>query len=148
MVPILALSVVPALFILIGVIVWLGTRAQQARLHAQAEFQKNLLDKFGSGQEFAAFLESEGSQKFLEQLWSPQAGARQRLLKKISIGVIFSTLGLGLSALAFFAHDQRGLIVTGVIFLALGVGFLISAFISNRLLKQWGESAESGALHT
>lgn len=147
--PFAAGIVVPvALFAMVGVIVWLALRNKQVRLRTQAEFQKSLLDKFSSGQEFAGFLESEGGKKFLDQLWSPRASARRRLLAIIVLGVIFSTVGLGLLALGFFAHGQRGIMFPAVVFLALGVGFLISAVITNRLLKQWGEGAESRAVHT
>lgn len=145
--PFAVAMVVPiATLVFVGLIVWLALQGKQARLRTQAEFQKSLLDKFSSGQEFAGFLESSGGQKFLEQLWSPLASDRRQLLKNISIGVVFSALGLGLFALAFFVHGQRGIIIPAVVFLALGVGFLISAVITNRLLKQWGESAQSDSL--
>lgn len=133
--------------VFVGVIVWLVLRSRQASLRMQAEFQKNLLDKFSSGQEFSAFLESKGGQKFLEESWMPRGRARQRVLPIIVLGVVFSTVGLGVLGLALFAQYHRGAISSAVVFLSLGVGFLISGFISNRLLKQRGESGESGSLH-
>jgi uncharacterized membrane protein len=134
-----------SLFAMVAVIVWLAVRHKQARLRAQAEVQKHLLDKFGSGQEFAAFLETKGGQKFLDELSSPRPSVRERMVKSLSAGVILSALGVGCLALALFVRGQHGLIFPAVIVLALGAGFLIVAFISHRLSKQWGKSDESGA---
>lgn len=136
-----------ALFTMVAVVVWLAVRGKQARIRAQAELQKHLLDKFASGQEFAAFLESKGGQKFLNELWSPRANARERMARSLSAGVILSALGVGCLVLAFFAGHQHGLIVPAVILLALGVGFLIVAYIANRLSKQWAENPQSGPVN-
>jgi len=44
---------------------------RQAELRARAEFQKQILDKFSSGKEFADFLGTEGSQRFSGELLEP-----------------------------------------------------------------------------
>jgi hypothetical protein len=130
------------LFALILGIVWLAHRNRQANIQAQAEFHKQLLDKFGSGQEFAAFLESKGSQRFLDELWSRGAGARERTLRSMCIGVVATTLGLGMLGLMAM---RKGFVVPAVILLAVGIGYLIVTFVSYRLSKQWGQIPDSGA---
>ena len=118
-----------ALFGMILAIVWLGTRQKQARLRIKAEFNKQLLDKFGSGREFAEFLESPGSQRFLEELWTKSADPKEGSLRN---GIVLTMLGLALAGLSLM---KRGLLIPGVIALARGVGYLISTAISYRLEK-------------
>src|ERR1700686_2282088 len=77
----LALLVPYAVFAMVLGIVWLGTRQKKARLQMQAEFHKQLLDKFGSGREFADFLESPGSQRFIEGQWAKNAASKEGPLR-------------------------------------------------------------------
>src|SRR5580704_16058517 len=111
----LAVLVPFAFFALIAMLVWFGTRKRQAEIQARADFHKQLLDKFGSGKEFAEFLESKGSQRFLEELWA-QGGPKNRVLSGVQNGIVLAMLGLGFLGLSFV---RRGLVVPGVIVLAL-----------------------------
>jgi hypothetical protein len=129
-------------FALIFAILWLASRKRHAQIQAQAEFHKQLLDKFGSGREFSEFLVSEGSQRFLDELWSQGAGTKQRLLISMRNGIVSAALGLGLLGLTF---THRELLIPAVLLLALGVGFLVATAISYRLTKQWGEGRGPGA---
>jgi hypothetical protein len=137
---ILALLVPFALFALIFGIIWLAYRNRQAKIRAQAEFNKQLLDKFGSGREFSEFLESKGSQRFLDAMWSQGPGRHGQVLATLRTGIVMTALGLGFLVLSWWT---RGMRFPGVIVLALGAGFLISAAISHRLSKRWEEKAAS-----
>jgi hypothetical protein len=138
----LALLVPFALFAAVVLIIWLVLRQRQARSQVRAEFHKQLLDKFSSGREFADFLESKGSQRFLEELWSQKMGPKEQVLRSMRNGIVLAMLGLGMLALSW---REKGLLVPAVLILALGVGFLISTAISHRLSKQWEQ--ESGSEH-
>lgn len=127
-----------ALFAMVIAIVWLGMRQKQARLRIKAEFNKQLLDKFGSGREFSEFLESPGSQRFLEELWAKSADPKEGSLRN---GIVLTMLGLALGGLSWM---RRGLLIPGVIVLALGVGYLISTAISYRLAKNRDLMKEAG----
>lgn len=118
-----------ALFAMILAIIWLKMRQTQARLRIKAEFNKQLLDKFGSGQEFAAFLESPGSHRFVEGLWAKEAQSKELPWRN---GIVLTMLGLALSGLSWM---KRGLLIPGVLVLALGIGYLISYAISYRVSK-------------
>jgi uncharacterized membrane protein YedE/YeeE len=131
-----------AFFALIFAIVWLASRKRHAQIQAQAEFHKQLLDKFGSGREFSEFLESRGSQRFLDELWSQGAGTKQRVLNCLRNGIILAVLGLGLLGLTLM---HRELLVPAVVILAVGIGFLIATAVSLRLSKQWGQGQGPGA---
>ena len=76
---VLALLIPFAFFVAVVLIIWLLLRQRQARIQVRAEFHKQLLDKFSSGREFADFLESKGSQRFLKELWSQKMGPQLQI---------------------------------------------------------------------
>jgi hypothetical protein len=116
-------------FAMVVLIVWLGVRRKQAQILAHAELTKRVLDKFGSAQELAAFLESKGGQQFLgDARW--QAKGQLRFLPG---GVITTMLGLAFLGLTFM---HRNFIVPGVLLLAVGIGLLISAAIAHKLTSK------------
>jgi hypothetical protein len=128
-----------SVFAMIVAIVWLGMRQKQTRLRIRAEFHKQLLDKFNSGREFAEFLESKGSQRFLEELRSQGTDSKERPLR---FGIVLTMLGLALLGLSWMKKD---LLIPGVLILALGSGYLISSFVSYRLSKKWTLTKEVGS---
>lgn len=123
-----------AFFAMIALIVFVIARRRQAEIQARAEFQKQILDKFGSGKEFADFLGTEGSQRFLAALSSPATGARYRILRTMRGGIVVTVLGIGFLLLTGLRH---GFVVPGVLLLALGAGLLISAAASYHFSKKW-----------
>ena len=131
---VLALLTPFGFFALIALVIWLIYRNSQAKTRARMEFHTQLLGKFTSGGEFAAFLGSKGGQRLLEGLWSQQVNAKERILKTMRSGVVLTVLGLGLLGLSWGTGD---FVFPGVFLLALGVGFLISTGISYRLSKKW-----------
>jgi hypothetical protein len=123
-----------AFFAMIALIVFVIARRRQAELRARVEFQKQVLDKFSSGKEFADFLGTEGSQRFLESLSSHSFGTRERNLRGMRGGITLAVLGIGFLLLTPLRH---GFVVPGVIFLALGAGLLISAAAAYHFSKKW-----------
>lgn len=130
-------------------VIWLRTRLRQRRIQAQADLQKQLLDKFTSGPELSAFLESPGGQRFLAELHSRSAEARAQVVRSLRTGIILFALGVALLVLratltAKDAHETTGFLIGGVIVLALGVGFLLSAAISHFLAQKWEHNQTGG----
>jgi hypothetical protein len=123
-----------AFFAMIVLIVFVVARRRQAELRARAEFQKQILDKFGSGKEFADFLGTEGSQRFLAALSSHAGGTRDRVLRTMRCGITLAVLGIGFLLLTAL---RRGFVAPGVLLLALGAGLLISAAASYHFSKKW-----------
>lgn len=123
-----------AFFAMLALIVFVIARRRQAELRARAEFQKQVLDKFSSGKEFAEFLGSEGSQRFLDSLSSHAHGSRDRILRGMRSGITLAVLGIGFLLLTPLRH---GFVVPGVIILALGAGLLLSAAASYHFSKKW-----------
>ena len=129
-------------FALVALIGWLIYRRSQARMQARTEFHRQLLDKFTSGGEFAAFLNSSGGQRLLEGLWSQRMNAKERIIRSMQGGVVLTVLGLGALGLSIRNH---GMVFPGALVLALGAGFLISTAISYRLSKKLGLLQEQSA---
>jgi hypothetical protein len=123
-----------AFFTMIVLIIFVIGRRRQAELRARAEFQKQILDKFSSGKEFAEFLATPGSERFFAALSAHAMGPRYRVLRGIRAGIILAVLGIGFLLLTGLRH---GFVVPGVLFLALGAGFLISAAASYHFSKRW-----------
>jgi len=137
-----ALLVPISFFATMGFVGWLLYRRSQARMRARMEFHGQVLSKFSSGQEFAAFLNTPGSQQILEGMWGGQVNLKERLLKHTRLGAIFSVMGLGLLVLSFF--DDKDYAFLAVLALGLGIGFLISARVSYRLSEKMGLLRENG----
>jgi hypothetical protein len=133
----LALLVPFAFFATITLIIWLFLLYRRSRMQARADLQRHLLDKFASGREFAEFLDSEASQRFLDEMGS--RGPKEQILSSMRNGVVLAVLGLGLLGLAL---AKRGFLVPGVIVLALGAGFLVATAVSYKLSKQWEQQQE------
>lgn len=133
-----------AFFAMIVLIIFVIARRRQAELRARAEFQKQILDKFSSGKEFADFLGTEGSQRFLTALASPTFGPHYRALGMMRCGITVAMLGIGFLLLTPLRH---GFVVPGVLLLSLGAGLLISAAASYHFSKKWsgGGPATPGA---
>ena len=121
-------------FAMVVLIVWLGVRRKHAQILARAERAKQVLDKFGSAQELAAFLESKGGQQFLgDARWRAKGE-----LRFLPGGVITTMLGLAFLGLTIMHRD---FIVPGVLLLALGIGLLISAAIAYKLTSKQNDES-------
>jgi hypothetical protein len=130
-----------ALFAMVVLIIFVVARRRQAELRARAELQKQILDKFSSGKEFADFLSTEASQRLFAALSSTTMGPRYRVLRHMRGGITLAVLGLGFLLLTAL---RRGFVVPGVLFLALGAGLLISAAVSYHFSKKWGGGGPAG----
>lgn len=125
-------------FIMVGWIVWVDARRRQMQSKSIAELQSQLLERFGSAQEFVAFSQTEEGRRFLSTLASQRLNPLERILRSVRIGVILTIVGLGGLLLAMvYRFDEEGFTIAGIV-LALGIGFLVSAGVSYRLSKSWG----------
>lgn len=106
-----------------------------------------LIEKFASGQDFSAYLQSDAGRRLLE--WAPPAlGTTSRglphpagrILGSLQAGVVLFVVGLGLLVLRghMEASDAPPLLVFGTLGLTLGAGFVLSALLSYGLSKRLG----------
>ncbi|HEV2175930.1 MAG TPA: hypothetical protein VGW33_01805 [Terriglobia bacterium] len=128
----------------------LENRRWNRSFKVQEEVHTKLLEKFASGQDLAAYMDSEAGKRLLQ--WTPAASssmpaAAGRIMWSFQAGLVLTLLGIGLFAartqvaLGFPGQISNGgetLAVCGVLGMALGVGFILSALISYGLSKHLG----------
>ena len=110
------------------------------------DLHAKLIEKFASGQDFSAYLQSEAGRRLLE--WTPPvfdssrgvSSAVNRILWSLQAGVVLLVVGLGLLILRGHMDATAGpaLLVFGTLGVTLGAGFILSALISYGLSKQLG----------
>ena len=116
--------VVPFVFFaFVGFVVWVSISHQTRRAALRADMQKQLLDRFSSGQELAVFLETEAGKKFLERN-SEDKRPRHRWLGMAQGAIVVIFLSLGFLAASGGDDDM---LMPGTILLALGLGLLAAA---------------------
>jgi hypothetical protein len=111
------------------------------------EVHTKLIEKFASGQDFNAYLQSEGGRRFLE--WTPpvtDSTSRSlpnplgRIFWSVQAGVLLLLTGLGMLHLRVHMApgDVPPLLVFGTLGVTLGAGFILSALVSYGLSKHLG----------
>ena len=136
----------PIMFTLMGFIVWtiFSTirRYQTAKL--QAGLQTRLLEKFGSGQELLAYVQSDAGKRFLESLTMEQRSPYGRILGSAQVSVILVLLSFAFLFLrGRVAGAEEGFLVFGTLALSLGIGFGLSAALSYYMSKSFGLLTEN-----
>ena len=131
----------PIFFSLIGFVVWtiFSTIRRYKTAKLQAELQTKLLEKFGSGQELLAYIQSDAGKRFLESLTMEQRTPYGRILGAAQVSVILVLLSFALLFLrGRVAGAGEGFLVFGTLTLSLGIGFGLSAGLSYYLSKSFG----------
>ena len=131
----------PCLFLLFGFVVWtiFDTIRRYKTAKLQAGLQTKLLEKFGSGQELLAYVQSDAGKQLMESLTMEQRTPHGRILGAAQVSIIMVLLALALLFLrGRVSGGEEGLLVSGTIVLSLGVGFGLSAALSYFLSKSFG----------
>jgi hypothetical protein len=128
----------------LGALIWLIRALLENRrwsriFKLQSEVHGKLIDKFGSNQELAAYMETEAGKRFLEAAPIPVdfeptqrvPNAVARVLTPLQIGIVLTLLGVGCYLLRNASLDLRlPMLVLGTLALMPGLGFIISAGIT------------------
>jgi ABC-type amino acid transport system permease subunit len=143
--------VLPAMFFLIGWIVW--TVANSRRRSRMAEIQRDihakLFEKFGTSQELIEYLKTDAGSKFLDSASIEHTKPFGRVLGSMQAGLILFFVGIAMLIVRFTlpsvgwneierAQTAHGFLAVSLVLLALGLGFLASAAASYKLSKNWG----------
>lgn len=140
----------PIMFALFGFVIWtiFSTIRRYKTTKLQAGLQTKLLEKFGSGQELLAYIQSDAGKRFLQSLTMEQRTPYGRILGAAQVSVILVLLSFALLFLrGRVSGAEEPLLVFGAITLSLGVGFGLSAAVSYYLSKSFGLLTESTEHH-
>lgn len=136
----------PVAFTLIGFVIWtiFSTIRRYKTAKLQAELQTKLLEKFGSGQELLAYVQSDAGKRLLESLTMEQRTPYGRILGAAQVSVILVLVSFAFLFLrGRITGAQEGFLVFGTLALSLGVGFGLSAALSYYMSKSFGLLTES-----
>jgi small-conductance mechanosensitive channel len=135
---IVALITIPSMFVLIAWIIFSSVRRITGSRRI-AELHAKLLDRFATGQELLAYLQTEEGKRFLDTATIEHNNPMGRILGAIQAGVILTLIGIALLFLrGRISGGEDAFLGVGTVILALGIGFLISAGISYALTKSAG----------
>lgn len=112
----------------------------------QTDVHSRLIDKFGSTQELAAYMQTEAGRRFLEAAPIPLDAQRPRVpnaaarvLTPLQVGVVLVLLGVGFLALRSVGPDYEvPMRVLGILILMPGIGFILSAALTWVLASRMG----------
>jgi hypothetical protein len=124
--------------------VWGFVKWRQVR--QKAEVLTKLIDRFGTSQELADFMNSPSGAEFLKTLnisgpGSGPGGLTGQVLGAVRAGIILIMLGLGAFGIMMIVSNPVVAEVftgAGILGLALGIGFLVAAAASVSLSKRLG----------
>lgn len=120
----------------VGWMVHIAVSYWHKRTRLRSEERLRVLERFGSGEELAGFLNTAAGEKLLGA-FSPQQGYPVRTIAwTTAMGVILLFLGGAFLLLARFFEDI--FIIPGMVLSMTGGGVLLSAAISTRLYRRAG----------
>ncbi len=146
MVPII---IVPAFFLALFLIFRLFVQSDRwnRAFKQQSEIHARLIDKLGTSQDLAAYMETEAGKRFLTM--SPMAlgpessmhmpNAVARVLTPLQAGIVMTLLGIGLLLLRHAGPGmETPMVVLGTLALMPGIGFILSAGVTWVLARRLG----------
>jgi hypothetical protein len=153
---IVPMIVIPAFFLaLVWIIrIFVESRRWNRTFKQQSEIHARLIDKLGTSQDLAAYMETEAGKRFLTA--SPIAlgteasqrmpNAVARVLTPLQVGIVMTLLGIGLFFLRHAGPDmETPMAVLGTLALMPGIGFILSAAATWVLAHRLGLVPEKSA---
>lgn len=117
-------------------IVYFISRAKQRRAELHAEMQSRLIDRFGTGPELSAFLQSPAGKQFVGTVQAaPALMTRERIMGGFTRSIVLTALGAAFMFLTFWDRDDDW-VVPAAILLFLGLGYFIATMVSYKLSKK------------
>lgn len=121
--------------------IWHGDSTKQQRRREQLREREKLLDKIGSGETLANFLNTDEGKKLMNEINAPEpepsrgGGLKMSILGLMTAGVICTILGAGFFFVAERAQEQ--LIIPGAIIGSIGLGCFAAALLHYVFGKAW-----------
>jgi len=127
----------------LGAVLWLTRQFLENRrwsriFKLQSDVHARLIEKFGTTQELAAYMETEAGKRFLEAAPIPigmendqrMPNIVARVLAPLQGGVVLALLGIGFFISHSYTEYKTPLLILGTLTLLPGIGFILSAGIT------------------
>lgn len=132
-IPVMVMGIVTASFIFVGWMIWMLSRSRRDRQQNEMQIRAQMLEKFGSSDEFVGFLQTDAGKKFLDTSSTKTVkNSRARVASSLSWGAVVFMFGLAMFAMGFLQGD-REMMAPGTIFAFIGIGLAITAYIYHRI---------------
>jgi hypothetical protein len=120
-------------------VLWLLVRRGQEKARLRAEVNSRLIDRCGSAEELARFLDSDGGRRLLEAI-SPgrSSSPAWAIVATVQGGVVLLVLGLALLYAIGLDKVEARYTLQATVILALGGGLLLAGELSERLSRRYG----------
>ena len=140
-------AIVLGQIVFVGWVLWVIAYFRINKSRQRSEERLRVLERFGSSQEMADFLASEGGDKLLANFVPRAASPRTWIVTALSAGLISLFLGTGFLVLGWLRvfDDPDIFIIPGVLSIFGGAGMLVAAAVTTRLLGRWEEPGEQDA---
>ena len=149
-------DIVPAIIIvgLAALLFWIlrtfsDNNTRRKVLETRAGIHRDLVNRFGSGEELVAFLSSAAGREVFGTAAAETPNPFKRILAAVQTGIVLVAVGSGLFLLSqtgWYGSDGRdGFAFLGILSFALGLGFLASAIASWKLSRRFGLIAPAPA---
>jgi hypothetical protein len=127
-------------FVFIGFIIWVVSRAREARMRQRSEERTHLVERFSSSQELTDFLNSSAGRRFLDVAKAEPAHPMRSISATVTAGIIVFFVGIGFLFVAgeMPGYDSDGFLIPGILGVMAGIGILVSAIVSTVLYKRAG----------
>lgn len=143
----------------LGAVMWLTRQFLENRrwsriFKLQSDVHARLIEKFGSTQDLAAYMETEAGKRFLEaapisigiENDQRMPNAVARVLTPLQGGIVLALLGVGFLILHSYTEYKAPMLILGAITLLPGIGFILSAGIAWILAGRLGLIPDSASV--
>ena len=128
--------VLPIMIVFWGWVVW--AILEWRKIRHKSMLQSKIVDKFSTVQEFNDFIQSKEGNKFLNFLKYNGHAPREKIISSLTRGLVLLFLGIALTVIGPTFAEEMLFSAFGIVVFGLALGYLISTFISYKLIKKWG----------
>lgn len=123
---------------------WVAVSFWAKRERLRSEERLRLVERFASGQELAAFLDTPAGRKLLEAFGVRTPDPRRAVARTVQLGMVLAFLGFGFMVLFFFQGpgQRTHFLIPGILLTTTCVGVLAGAGASALLSRRSGPSPQ------
>ena len=123
----------------VAFVFWVLIRRGQEKARLRTEVHSRLIERCGSAEELARFLETDSGRRVLEAVSVRRpASPAWAILATVQGGVVLLVVGLALAYAVMSRWVDHDLVLPATVLVGLGVGLLLASQLSERLSWRYG----------